>query len=357
MTLVVALGSWVGCRSDEPRSDVVQSDPDRSLVAANGVLFSTLVEGGDGWALVVDGKGKTRWSVRAPAKEHVGRVRRARNGDILVGLYDPEHEEGVGLIQRFDDEGNVLTETLAPTFHHDLVELNDNRFAYLGHVFGDVEVGMLGVVPVATDQVRVGPEGGVSEGVFDFLSDYSIEPYWPCDHMALDRRVEGYYEWTHSNSLVPWGDGFLLMARWIDTLVALDADYNVVWRLGGPESDLDGGETPLFQHAHMSWAEGNRVLIFDNGWDHAAVRPPSRVIELEIDVAGGTATEVWSYQDPEGASTQFLGDAQRLANGNTLISWGGLGRVTEVTPTGDVVWRLDVEVSVGRVELWEGVLP
>ena len=63
-----------------------------------------------------------------------------------------------------------------------------------------------------------------------------------------------------------------------------------------------------------------------------------------LDLAAGTATLVWSYDD--GTFSRFAGSSQRLPNGNTFIGWGGgqtttAGRLaSEVTPAGAVVFEL-----------------
>jgi hypothetical protein len=47
---------------------------------------------------------------------------------------------------------------------------------------------------------------------------------------------------------------------------------------------------------------------------------------------------VWSYQGPRFFSTNISG-AQRLPNGNTLITAGAGGRMFEVTREGAIVWE------------------
>ena len=42
-----------------------------------------------------------------------------------------------------------------------------------------------------------------------------------------------------------------------------------------------------------------------------------------------------------------MGDVYRLPNGNTLITWSALGQIDEVTPDGEVVWRLRSEIGKG----------
>src|SRR6185437_13542134 len=91
------------------------------------------------------------------------------------------------------------------------------------------------------------------------------------------------------------------------------------------------------------------LLVFDNGGASgygytnpiapkgagALIRPSSRV--LEIDPV--TLQLVWSYQAPANFYSSFIGGAQRLANGDTLITEGVDGRLFEVTPDGKIVWE------------------
>ena len=89
-------------------------------------------------------------------------------------------------------------------------------------------------------------------------------------------------------------------------------------------------------------------MVFDNGGasgygrpnstalngQNIYARPTSRV--LEIDPA--TLKLVWSYTSPTFFATNISG-AQRLLNGNTLVTEGPSGRVFEVTKDGDIVWE------------------
>jgi hypothetical protein len=51
------------------------------------------------------------------------------------------------------------------------------------------------------------------------------------------------------------------------------------------------------------------------------------------------AGPVWSYSNPASLQATNLSGAERLENGNTLISAGPQGRLFEVTPSGNVVWE------------------
>ena len=50
---------------------------------------------------------------------------------------------------------------------------------------------------------------------------------------------------------------------------------------------------------------------------------------------------VWEYMDdpPHNFFSWYISGAQRLPNGNTLITEGAFGRLFEVTPAGQTVWE------------------
>ncbi len=80
------------------------------------------------------------------------------------------------------------------------------------------------------------------------------------------------------------------------------------------------------------------ILVFDNGsyrkWTDL---PFSRVIEIDPQ----TNEIVWDYRDnpPYNFFSSFISGAQRLPNGNTLITEGAFGRMFQVTPAKEVVWE------------------
>jgi arylsulfate sulfotransferase len=133
------------------------------------------------------------------------------------------------------------------------------------------------------------------------------------------------------------------------TLYKIDrSNGQVLWSLGeGRDFELIGDEGDWFlrTHAPQILDDGN-VLFYDNG---EAWRGYSRIVEYAIDVDEMTVELVWEY--PGGLAddvwyNRVWGEAERLANGNTLITAGSAqegdapGRLMEVTPEGDKVWEL-----------------
>jgi len=160
------------------------------------------------------------------------------------------------------------------------------------------------------------------------------------DAHRLNKSVwGGHYDYYHLNylQLLPEtplsskydafrGSNWLISFRHGSMIFILDQDTkDVVWRAiyDQVEGNLEG------QHSPQMLSNG-RILVFDNG----RYRNFSRVIELDP----VTLEVVWEYKDKD-FFTLSQGHAQRLSNGNTLITESEKGRVFEVTREGEVVWE------------------
>jgi len=103
-------------------------------------------------------------------------------------------------------------------------------------------------------------------------------------------------------------------------------DYStgkIVWAWG--PGVIEGQHTPTM-------LENGNILIFDNG----SSRRWSRVLELNPI----TEEIVWEYRGnpKESFFSEVFPGAQRLPNGNTLITDGIKNRIFEITSDGEVVW-------------------
>lgn len=139
----------------------------------------------------------------------------------------------------------------------------------------------------------------------------------------------------------------------------------LVWKLGPTyrrETTKEIGQIIGQHHAHMIPkglpGEGN-ILIFDNGgWaGYGAPNPTSSTGQknawrdysrvLEIDPV--TLEIIWQYTpkealfiEPSDSSrfySPYISAAQRLLNGNTLITEGSDGRIFEITRDHEIVWE------------------
>ena len=141
----------------------------------------------------------------------------------------------------------------------------------------------------------------------------------------------GRSHWPLVNGLGVMADGTVLMSlRVTSGVIGVDRASGRV-TLHIPPGVLS------HQHAPVPLANG-RILVFDNGNFRAGQYVThSRVVEIDP----VTQQVVWSYTDPMASSfyTPYMGQAQRLPNGNTHITESATGRLFEVAPEGEVVWE------------------
>jgi hypothetical protein len=229
--------------------------------------------------------------------------------------------------------GDILWEIRHPDHHHDAAKLRNGNILLL----------CLALLPrELISQIRGGIPGTEHDG--QIYADYLVEmttdgqTVWEWrswEHLdpattPITAAQEFRHEWTHGNSVAELPDGNIVVSfRHISTVAIIErGSGEIIWRLGAP---------PLAQqHAPIPLPNGN-LLLFDNGTHRLdAPQPYSRI--LEIDPAKAI---VWSYQarPPIDFFSPLISNAQRLANGNTLICEGSFGRLFEVTREGELVWE------------------
>ena len=251
-----------------------------------------------------------------------------------------------GVVLEADWNGKVLWERRRPDHHHHGILLRN----------GNVLLNCLGRVP---DDIARRVSGGVAEvnmqsGQYasrssteagNMYSDYLVE-LTPAGEMVwewrtwehLDPVADGIAEvqaprtlWAQGNSVEELPDGDILASfRPTSTVVRISRSTGeIVWKLGPP--------TVAGQHAPTMLGNGN-VIIFDNGVHRLDDSMPySRVIEINP----VTNEIVWKYQDKPAWNffSPRMGNAQRLSNGNTLITESSFGRIFEITREGKIVWE------------------
>ena len=175
---------------------------------------------------------------------------------------------------------------------------------------------MLGDLVVETE-----PDGTV---VYEWRSGQHLNP-----QEDVICPLESRGSWGGANDLTALEDGnFLISFRILDTVALVDrrtGDFSWKW-----------GPGHISHQHHPTRLENGHVLLLDNG-AHRRGLSYSRVVEVDP----STNQIVWEYRGEPLMSffTHFTGGAQRLPNGNTLITEGLNGRLFEVTATNEVVWE------------------
>jgi len=148
------------------------------------------------------------------------------------------------------------------------------------------------------------------------------------DHFP--REGGGPYEtdWTHNNDVEQVGDGvFMVSVRNFDQVVAINrSTKEIEWKLGEDDNAavLDEQHNPDYIETEDGRAT---VLVADSLND--------RVVEYTREGDGWNRT--WVLR---GGGLSEPRDADRLPNGNTLVSDRRGHRYLEVTPEGEVVWEV-----------------
>jgi hypothetical protein len=165
-------------------------------------------------------------------------------------------------------------------------------------------------------------------------------------------------DWLHANSLALGPRGNVLVSLfWLHEVLSIAPDWRrIEWRLGGPASSFGGVERAMEAGQHTAAEVApDRVLLFDNGLDRAQGRF-SRALEVALDRAAGRAEVVWEFRPAPDVYAPIVSSARRLPNGNTVVGFGlaagfpapaagaasGPLAVFEVTPAGEVPWRMEV---------------
>jgi len=267
-----------------------------------------------------------------------------QRSDFPAGYYSPQFTPG-------SDDARTLVLS-----HHNHVDIN------------------VAAVTLEDDRLlEVAPDGSI---LWEWLASEHINAFGFSEQARATllagvgySPARGSMDWFHINSATYVGpnkwfdagderfhpDNVIISSRQSSVIAIINRTGNVVWQLG-PDFDRSSEELAIGQiigqhHAHLiprGLPGAGHVMIFDNGGSSGYgapspiapngsgiyARATSRV--LEIDPI--TLKLVWQYRQPNFFSTNISG-AQRLPNGNTLITEGAPGRVFEVTPDGAIVWE------------------
>jgi hypothetical protein len=155
-------------------------------------------------------------------------------------------------------------------------------------------------------------------------------------------------------------DNVIISSREASVMAIVSRSGKIVWRMGPDYRESEalkklgqiiGQHNPHIIPKGLNGA-GN-LLVFDNGGTSgygfanpaapdgrdSLRRGSSRVVEVNP----VTFEKVWEYavagQESYRFYSHYVSGAQRLANGNTMITEGADGRIFEVTAGGEIVWE------------------
>ena len=282
------------------------------------------------------GEGSTIWS----ARQHHDWQRES----LPAGYYSPESAPVVeGTSTLILTHTNRMQPKVADVMLEDdrLVEVSWKGDLLWEWVASD-HIDELGFAPDARKAIKAAQSFNKARGSFDWL------------HINSAHYV-GPNRWFDQGDMRFAPNNVIISSREASLLAVVGRDGKIVWRLGpdfSESKELRAIRQIIGQHhAHIipkGLPGAGNLLVFDNGGSSgygfaspiapdgvgAFARSTSRVVEINP----VTLELVWSYTNPRFFSTN-ISSAQRLPNGNTLITAGAGGRMFEVTTQGAIVWE------------------
>jgi hypothetical protein len=147
------------------------------------------------------------------------------------------------------------------------------------------------------------------------------------------------WDWFHLNSIDPEPNGdILISARNTWALYQLaGASGQIIWRLGGLDSSftMGPGTKTYWQHDARMQPDGE-ITLYDDGDPGES---QSRAIRIALDLRRHAARLVSALTHPNPpllAASQ--GNVQTLADGNTVVGYGGVPQISEYTPSGSLLF-------------------
>ena len=177
--------------------------------------------------------------------------------------------------------------------------------------------------------------GGVNDRVFIVNTDTElIEWQWEAQsNFDLDQGGRFPADYSHINDVTALDDGRIMVSlRNLDTVVFLDPASGV---LSEQSLGSDNAHGVLYEQHNPDYIPeargGPAVVVADS--------ENNRIVEYQR-TASGEWNQSWVWQD---ATLQWGRDADRLPNGNTLITDSNGNRIIEINRAGDVVWSVPVD--------------
>ena len=324
-----------------PKVNLALNNADRS---AGGFTMIPMNQVGGSYLTIVDSLGRHVWFwgiMGALSSAHFSKDRQA----VVLMEHGAYSATTSGKISRIPFDGRKQTSTSVPGLHTDFVEMADKEYAALSWEVRTYDGGSRKILGENIIEVSDSGQAKKVWSVFDHFSPDLSFNYSKGGYLA-DPDVE---DWSHINGISydEKEDAYYLTAGGLEAVIKVSrATSKVLWVLGRKNSTLNnGGDSSLVVAPHSIQNLGESILVFNRG--HLNLGECSRATEITIDEKAAKASKKWSYTSKPCYQVYFLGNTMRLWNGNTLINWCTAGRAEEVTPSGELVWGVYVNLGAG----------
>lgn len=310
------------------------------------------------------------------------------NGN-LMGIYFflgeglPSYDSKIAIEYSIDNE-IIWSTPDSLLVHHDMIKLSNGNYMVITN---ESQNGPIPLGSWTSDYVAAGFEADGVTIEFPWEGDRIVEldpesgeVVWSWsvfDHYSMDdfdslgggwnTAIEFFkFDWTHCNSISfdEEENTILLSSRHLSRITKIDYETGeIIWNMGRQLSsgEVDFGTELCFSYQHhITKLDNGNLLFLDNGNNSpnycGTDFPTTRALEIEIFEIDGTnsAEIVWEHVLPNNLAGRFMGSCERLPNGNTLFTPGGItpgiiGKAFEVSSTNEVVWEMEITTISNRI--------
>ena len=341
----------VSVPSDFPHISItVNTNPDPEYI-----FIDNRGGGGKPYNIIFDNTGSPVWYMRMPDER---RDMKVQHNGVLTLLARDKGQYFYGMNTNYQKIAEYWTVNGYSVDEHELQVLADGTYF------------LIGLHSETVDLSRYMSGGSTSVSV----TENCIQQFTPAGDLIFQWRAWDHLDvagqqyvvtttnpgdFSHMNAIDVDTDGNILVSsRNLSEITKINRDTGeVIWRLGGTHNQFAFVNDPLSgprnQHAIRSIGT-NRYTLFDNGNGHSPQM--SRAVEYLLDPTNMTATVAWQYPATPTTSlfAYYMGNCQRLPNGNTLINWviGSLPKLTEVRPDGTKAFEMNWVNQYEAYRVW-----
>ena len=254
-----------------------------------------------------------------------------------VSTNDPNATERAEEIIEISWDGSQKNVLAAPDYHHDLVQLGDGDYLYLGLTSVEVE----GKTVLGDTVVRLAADGTTTE-LWNAFDDF------PYDVERVTSERAKY--WSHANAMDVDRDARTLTVslRNLNTIAHLDLDSGeLLWAIGefGTLELVGEYEYPWTRLQHQfDFIDDDTLIVFDNSTPDEL---DTRVVIYDLDLSGGTYEEAWTWRSEDDLFAYAMGSVEVLPDGNYLVTITSAAQLEQVTPAGESVWKVNGDIGAG----------
>jgi Arylsulfotransferase (ASST) len=301
-------------------------------------------------AVAYDSIGRIRWYREFPGLFGTD-LKMQHNGHFTVALAIIGGAQVVpGEYDEFTPDGNIVKKYYVPVGNpdgHEFYLTGDSVSGYTSHMWGYTAAR-------AMDLSSLSFYGGHADEDEYGHTLYRLSPNGQPEFAYTTWNYYDVTDWIEPTCCSPLSDfdhpnvlefapdsNYLLSFRNFGAVVKVDRfTGQKIWQIGGAHATFTIQNDPLGffsgQHNVHFLANGD-LLVYDNGLRHNPQH--TRVAEYAIDETHKTATMVWEYEPQPMVNTTFIGSAERLLNGNTVVGFGAAGQVDEIDTMNNLLAR------------------